>query len=68
MKGFIQAIITIIFLLLGFNFGLEFIHKEVREATIKKLSKGLMPLSPATQKMTGMRWAPVEPKKKTGNQ
>ena len=55
MKGIIDAIIAILFILFGLDIGRELIQKEVREALIKRLSEGPgpPPLAPFTRKMTG---------------
>ena len=53
MKGIIDTIIAILFILFGLDIGRELIQKEVREALIKRLSEGPPPLTPFTRKMTG---------------
>ncbi len=55
MKSIIDTIIAILFILFGLDFGLEYLHREVKRATIKRLHKGLPPLSPMTQRMTGRK-------------
>ena len=58
MKSIIDTIITLLFLLFSLNIGLEFLHNEIKRATIIKLHKGLPPLAPFTQRMTG--WDPSQ--------
>ena len=53
MKGIIDTIIAILFILFGLDIGRELIQKEFREVLIKKLSEGPPPLAPFTRKMTG---------------